>query len=98
MSSVRKTFEPGRGYTQEDWDDADIPPITPEQLAQARPFAEVFPELAEKMRKKLGRPPLEEPKKPVSIRLDADVVAKFKATGPGWQSRINDVLKKAKVG
>lgn len=98
MTRLRKKFVPGRGYTKEDWDAVDSPPATPEQLAQARPFAEVFPELAEKMRKKLGRPPLEEPKKPVSIRLDADVVAKFKATGPGWQSRINDVLKKAKVG
>lgn len=29
-----------------------------------------------------------------SIRLDQDVVAKFKATGPGWQSRINEVLRK----
>ena len=33
----------------------------------------------------------------VSIRLDPDVVAKFKATGKGWQSRINEVLKAAKL-
>jgi uncharacterized protein (DUF4415 family) len=31
----------------------------------------------------------------VSIRLDQDVIAKFKATGPGWQSRINEVLRKS---
>jgi uncharacterized protein (DUF4415 family) len=31
----------------------------------------------------------------VSIRLDQDVIDKFKASGPGWQSRINDLLKKA---
>ena len=29
-------------------------------------------------------------KKHVSIRLDADVVEKFRATGPGWQTRINE--------
>lgn len=29
----------------------------------------------------------------VAVRLDADVVAKFKATGKGWQSRINDLLR-----
>ncbi|TIU84753.1 MAG: hypothetical protein E5W03_11740, partial [Mesorhizobium sp.] len=33
----------------------------------------------------------------VSIRLDQDVVRKFKATGKGWQARINEVLKNAKV-
>ncbi len=30
----------------------------------------------------------------VTIRLDADVVSKFKATGKGWQARINDALRK----
>jgi uncharacterized protein (DUF4415 family) len=76
-----------------DPDDGDV---TDEQLAQARPFAEAFPELAEKMRLG-GRPPLAAPKQAVSIRLDRDVVEKFRATGPGWQSRINDILKRAKV-
>ena len=31
----------------------------------------------------------------VSIRLDRDIIEKFKAGGPGWQSRMNDVLRKA---
>ena len=91
-------FVPGRGYTREDWDEADIPPLTDEELATARPFAEVFPEFAESIRKSMaGRPKSETPKKAISIRLDQDVVAKFKATGVGWQSRINEVLKQAKV-
>jgi uncharacterized protein (DUF4415 family) len=29
----------------------------------------------------------------ISIRLDADIVERFKATGPGWQTRMNDALK-----
>jgi hypothetical protein len=29
--------------------------------------------------------------------LDPEVIAKFKATGPGWQSRINEVLRAAKL-
>lgn len=33
----------------------------------------------------------------VSLRLDPDVVEKFKATGKGWQGRINDILRAAKV-
>lgn len=44
-----------------------------------------------------GGRPAGSAKQAVSIRLDVDVLEKFKATGPGWQSRINAVLKRAKV-
>lgn len=44
--------------------------------------------------KSLGRPPSENPKKQVTLRLDPDVVEKFRATGKGWQSRINAELRK----
>ncbi|MCP4384212.1 MAG: BrnA antitoxin family protein [Hyphomicrobiales bacterium] len=78
--------------------DPDNPEWTDEDLANARPFAEAMPELADKMRRNLGgRPRLDNPKRAVSIRLDADVIDKFKATGPGWQTRINKILKAAKV-
>jgi uncharacterized protein (DUF4415 family) len=46
---------------------------------------------------KPGRPRLEKPKAQVTLRLDQDVIAKFRASGPGWQSRINEALKKAKA-
>jgi uncharacterized protein (DUF4415 family) len=39
-----------------------------------------------------GRPPLAEPKKAVNIRLAPDILAAFKATGKGWQTRINNAL------
>lgn len=42
-----------------------------------------------------GRPPSENPKKQVTLRLDPDVLEKFRATGKGWQSRINAELRKA---
>ena len=42
----------------------------------------------------IGRPRKEATKEAVNIRLDADVVAYFRATGRGWQSRINDALRK----
>jgi uncharacterized protein (DUF4415 family) len=42
-----------------------------------------------------GRPPSNSPKKPVTLRLDADVVAHFRKGGPGWQTRINAALRKA---
>lgn len=44
---------------------------------------------------KRGRRPLENPKKAISLRIDADVLEKFKADGPGWQGRMNEVLRKA---
>jgi len=42
-----------------------------------------------------GRPPKEAPKKPVSLRLDPDVLEYFRASGPGWQTRVNDILREA---
>jgi uncharacterized protein (DUF4415 family) len=45
--------------------------------------------------KSLGRPPSANPKKQVTLRLDPEVIEKFRATGKGWQSRINAELRKA---
>jgi uncharacterized protein (DUF4415 family) len=42
-----------------------------------------------------GRPPMENPKKQVTLRLDPDVLEGFRAMGKGWQSRINAELRKA---
>ncbi|WP_408297938.1 BrnA antitoxin family protein [Paraburkholderia sediminicola] len=40
-----------------------------------------------------GRPRLETPKVLLSVRYDADIVETFKATGDGWQTRMNDALR-----
>lgn len=43
-----------------------------------------------------GRPPLRgEAKRQVTLRLDPDVLDRFRADGPGWQGRINAALRKA---
>ena len=42
-----------------------------------------------------GRPISKNPKQPVSLRLDADVIRYFRRSGRGWQSRINLALRKA---
>ena len=42
-----------------------------------------------------GRPKAANPKQPVSLRLDRDVIDWFKRNGEGWQTRINDELRKA---
>lgn len=42
-----------------------------------------------------GRPRLAHPKRAVSLRLDAEVVEWFRASGDGWQTRMNEALRKA---
>ncbi len=41
-----------------------------------------------------GRPKSQNPKQPISLRLDRDVVEWFKSRGEGWQTRINNELRK----
>jgi uncharacterized protein (DUF4415 family) len=55
-----------------------------EQFARMRPRSE---------RRRAGRPPMENPKEQVSVRYDADILAAFRATGDGWQTRMNDALR-----
>jgi uncharacterized protein (DUF4415 family) len=42
-----------------------------------------------------GRPRSANPKLALKLRIDPDIVEHFRATGPGWQTRINDTLRKA---
>lgn len=74
--------------------DPDNPEVTAAQAHQARPFAEAFPELAATLRRSRG-PQKAPTKQLVSLRLDSAIVEAFKATGPGWQTRMNDALRVA---
>lgn len=76
-----------------EWADADF--------AHARPIAD-FPALAAAFpngSRPRGRPKGSNTsdKSLVSLRLDNDVLERFRATGPGWQSRINETLRSAKI-
>ena len=42
-----------------------------------------------------GRPRMANPKQLLSLRLPPEVIAGWKATGPGWQTRMADVLRKS---
>lgn len=42
---------------------------------------------------KRGRPKLESPKVEIKIRLDAGIVEHLRGSGPGWQTRVNAVLR-----
>ncbi len=61
--------------------DPDTVELTSEQMAELRPLR--------------GRPRLLRPKAALTMRVDADVLDAIKATGPGWQTRINDLLRDA---
>jgi uncharacterized protein (DUF4415 family) len=75
--------------------DEENPEWTAEDFARARPAHEVLSaEVLSAFRKTRG-PQRSQKKVPVSIRLSADVVEHFKATGPGWQRRIDETLKEA---
>jgi uncharacterized protein (DUF4415 family) len=71
---------------------------TTEQIARARPVSEVLPKIfgaqvAQEMLKPRGRPRATHPKERINIRLSPDVVTHFKASGDGWQTRIDAALK-----
>jgi uncharacterized protein (DUF4415 family) len=69
-------------------DPDDAPELTDEWFATADLYE------AGKLIRRGGRPKKAEPKEAVSLRLDPEVVAHFRAGGPGWQSRINAALRK----
>lgn len=58
---------------------------------------ELSDEEFKRLRRPRGRPKVESVKVLISLRLDPDVLAVVKATGSGWQSRINAVLRREYV-
>ena len=72
----------------------DVHKVRPEEY-------EELPELTEDMlaRAKVnkgGRPLSPNPRKLISLRLPADVIERWKATGPGWQTRMAERLSKVR--
>ena len=63
--------------------DPDAQPLTPKQLKAMVPI-----------RALRGRPRSENKKLLVSVRYSPEVIAYFKSTGDGWQSRMDGVLRK----
>lgn len=61
--------------------DADAAPLTDAQWKKAKASARV------------GRPPKADCKEQIALRVDADVLAWYRAQGAGWQTRMNAVLR-----
>ena len=79
--------------------DKDNPEWTEADFARAKPAKDVLPaEFLTTARKARGRPTgttKADAKQQITLRLDRDVIVKFRAKGPGWQSRMNEALRKA---
>ncbi len=76
------------------------PEWTAKMVAEARPAKEVLPEIfgaktAAAMLKPRGRPKSPDSKVAISLRLPPEILARWKATGPGWQTRMADVLRES---
>ncbi len=77
--------------------DPDTWELTEEDWARMRPVHEAHPELVAEYRRTRGKQ--KNPTKLlVSLRLEREVVEKLRASGPGWQRRANDMLRKAVLG
>jgi uncharacterized protein (DUF4415 family) len=72
------------------WRDADeAPELTKEWFEQADIY-----EGDKLIRRGRGRPQSDAPAQQVTLRLDQDVIAGMRATGPGWQGRVNEALRR----
>ena len=78
--------------------DGEVRELTREDMRHFKPL-DHFPELAKIIRSRGQRGPQKAPTKlQVTLRLDKDVVERFRSTGAGWQGRINEALRKVRVG
>jgi uncharacterized protein (DUF4415 family) len=82
-------------------EDGEVRELTREDFRGMRPVREAMPALIETMaefRRKLGRPKAEAPKVHIGFRLAADVVESVKASGPGYNARVEQALREAGFG
>ena len=73
--------------------DPDASELDEDWFRRARPAAEVVPHIVERWRRTRGKQKAPT-KESISIRLDADILAYYRASGRGWQGRINETLRK----
>jgi uncharacterized protein (DUF4415 family) len=83
-------------------DPDDAPELTEEFFSNATPMVDgkavPFAEFAAEAKKRMGRPPLEVTRPTLNMRVDPDVLAALKASGKGWQTRLNALLRREVLG
>ena len=82
LTILMPTAEEDKAITAAARTDPDAQPLTPKQLKSMLPIQALR-----------GRPKSEHKKLLVSVRYSQEVVAYFKSTGEGWQSRMDGVLR-----
>lgn len=75
-------------------DGDSAPELDDSFFANARPASEMLPDVVERARRVRGKQ-IEQTKERITIRIDADLADHFRATGKGWQTRLNNVLRDA---
>jgi len=98
--TIFPTDEEDAAITAAALSDPDNPPLDADWFARARPAQEVLPEIfgadvAARMLRPRGRPKSAAPKEKINVRLSPDVLAALRATGKGWQTRIDTLLREA---
>ncbi|MHB8746525.1 MAG: BrnA antitoxin family protein [Gammaproteobacteria bacterium] len=81
-------------------EDGEVRELTAADFKRARPAAEVLPRLIGKeaaahLLKPRGRPKSPDAKVSISLRIPPQTLARWKASGPGWQTRMAAALTKA---
>ena len=77
-------------------DDDDNPEWTKADFVRAKAEEHRLPsEVQALIKRPRGRPKLERAKVDIKLRIDPDVLDAFKAGGPGWQTRMNEALRRA---
>ncbi len=84
----KKRKSPPESYDENpEWTEADF--------ARAKPFKDGFPEVYTAWKNRGGRPPAAQPKLHIGFRLAADVVNGVRATGKGYNLRVEKLLREA---
>lgn len=74
-------------------DPEDVPEMRKEDFRAAVRLRDIMPDVVEAMKRGRGRPKAEHPKARVSLRLEPGIIEAYRATGAGWQGRIERTLK-----
>lgn len=74
-------------------EDGEVRDLTEDDMKLFRPTRDVLPAEHLKVIANRGRPRKERPKISTTVRLDPEVLEYFRATGKGWQTRLNEALR-----